>query len=94
MFMYYNGTESINAEVLSQCKHVSLLLYILVPVILLLDPLPPYANTHVYTHFSPMVHIDTLALRPLVQSFEEPPPTAADSISFALIISHKRCVWL
>lgn len=56
-------------------------------VIFFLKPPPP-------KHFRPMVCMHALHLHPLVQSFEEPPPRETDSISFALIISHKCSVWL
>lgn len=78
------------------------LLHITTPVILLQEPLPPHhphlsTQTHVaYIHASTLwcTYTRWLRLYSLVGSFEEPPPWTADSISFALIISHKCCVWL
>lgn len=62
-------------------------------------PLPPcflHKHAHARTHASTLwcTYTRWLRLYSLVQSFEEPPPRTAESISFALIISHKRCVWL
>lgn len=65
-------------------------------------PPPPSPASYTNTHMHAYIHASArwcaytrwLRLYSLVRSFEEPPPWTAESISFALIISHKCCVWL
>lgn len=63
---------------------------------------PPSPSCFLHKHAHACIHASTLwcaytrwlGLYSLVESFEEPPPWTAESIFFALIISHKCCVWL
>lgn len=105
MFMQHNGTESITATILSQWEHVCCYTsecqwhYCRKPTPPpTTSPIPRFLHKHAHAsiHASARwcAYTRWLRLYSLVRSFEEPPPWTAESISFALIISHKCCVWL